>query len=71
MLGSYGSEGIMKIIEYQGNGINYYILVNNYYMSVIIMDWGVIVIVIKIYDKDGNFVNIVLGFDDGVDYIIY
>ncbi|POD81557.1 Aldose 1-epimerase [Lactiplantibacillus plantarum subsp. plantarum] len=29
MSGSYGSEGIMKIIEHQGNGINYYTLVNN------------------------------------------
>ena len=37
MSGSYGSEGIMKIIEHQGNGINYYTLVNNHHMSVILL----------------------------------
>ena len=71
MSGSYGSEGIMKIIEHQGNGINYYTLVNNHHMSVTIMDWGATVTAIKTHDKDGNFANIVLGFDDGADYITY
>lgn len=71
MSGSYGSEGIMKIIEHQGNGINYYTLVNNHHMSVTIMDWGATVTAIKTHDKDGNFANIVLEFDDGADYITY
>lgn len=61
----------MKIIEHQGNGINYYTLVNNHHMSVTIMDWGATVTAIKTHDKDGNFANIVLGFDDGADYITY
>lgn len=61
----------MKIIEHQGNGINYYTLVNNHHMSVTIMDWGATVTAIKTHDKDGKFANIVLGFDNGEDYITY
>ncbi|WP_338211006.1 aldose epimerase family protein [Lactiplantibacillus paraxiangfangensis] len=61
----------MKIIEHQANGINYYTLVNNHHMSVTVMDWGATVTAIKTHDKDGNYANVVLGFDEGEDYITY
>jgi len=61
----------MKIIEHQSNGINYYTLVNNYHMSVTIMDWGATVTAIRTHDKDGQYANVVLGFDKGEDYINY
>jgi len=61
----------MKIIEHQANGINYYTLVNNYHMSVTIMDWGATVTAIRTHDKDGQYANVVLGFDKGEDYINY
>ncbi|MFB9768868.1 aldose epimerase family protein [Lactiplantibacillus modestisalitolerans] len=59
----------MKIIEHQANGINYYTLVNNHHMSVTIMDWGATITAIRTHDKDGNYENVVLGFDHGEDYL--
>jgi len=61
----------MKIIEHQANGINSYTLVNNHHMSVTIMDWGATVTAIRTHDKDGKYANVILGFDNGEDYITY
>lgn len=58
-----------KLFEHEGNWVSKYILSNNSGMTVEFLDLGCVIYSLKVPDRNGNQLDVVLGYEDPKSYV--